>query len=105
MVHRDLKPDNILVAPDGYLCLADFGYAKKEEERTDWMMLGTAFYMAPEILEQGAYTGKAIDWWAAGCILFQMLAGKPVSLLCRPIRRFPINDICFFGSHSIARPK
>ncbi|RDB21530.1 cAMP-dependent protein kinase catalytic subunit PRKX [Hypsizygus marmoreus] len=79
VLHRDLKPENILVGADGYLCLADFGVAHKlyNTEMSDWIMIGTPAYMAPELadgLAKRAY--KAVDWWSAGIILFEMTTRK-----------------------------
>ncbi|KAH7929678.1 kinase-like protein [Leucogyrophana mollusca] len=79
IVHRDFKPGNILVKPDGYLAIADFGYARHElnSQRSDtWMMIGTAVYMAPELLERQQMTGASIDWWAAGVILYEMVTKR-----------------------------
>lgn len=87
IVHRDLKPDNILMGPDGYLSLADFGSAALELEETDWMLVGTPAYIAPECIspqgQTGSY-GKSVDWWASGCILHEMLTGKMVSFFIFP---------------------
>jgi serine/threonine protein kinase len=81
IIHRDIKPENILLGPDGYLCLADFGSAAREETEDDWLMVGTPTYMAPEsFTPQGQserlYSG--IDWWSAGCVLYEMITRKMV---------------------------
>lgn len=85
IVHRDLKPENILVGADGYLCITDFGTAAKEFEENDWLLIGTPTYMAPEIFsaaEQSTRTFGAVDWWSAGCVLYEMTTRKMVSNCC-----------------------
>lgn len=73
IVYRDLKPENLLIKPNGYLKLTDFGLAKVIQNRT-LTFCGTAEYMAPEIIKNQPY-GCAVDWWSFGVIIFEMLAG------------------------------
>lgn len=77
IVHRDLKPENILLDQDGHICLTDFGFAKEAltDGRTS-TFLGTAEYMAPEIISGQEY-GKAVDFWALGILMFDLLTGEP----------------------------
>jgi serine/threonine protein kinase len=79
VVHRDLKPDNILVAPDGYLCLADFGSAARDWDKAEFTLVGTPAYMAPELIKPGDFHAPSIDWWASGCILYEMVCKQLVS--------------------------
>ena len=80
VIHRDVKPENILLQ-DGHVLVADFGIARGEE-RTDerltgtGMSLGTAAYMAPEQAAGEKVDGRA-DIYALGCTLYEMLAGNP----------------------------
>ncbi|KAJ7749521.1 kinase-like domain-containing protein [Mycena maculata] len=86
VVNRDIKPANILVGADGYLCLCDFGPAL-DIPATDepivvgnWLGDGTAAYQAPEgvtLDNQPADVryGPALDWWSAGVILYEMATG------------------------------
>ncbi|KAJ7633017.1 kinase-like domain-containing protein [Roridomyces roridus] len=87
IIHRDLKPGNILVGPDGYLQLCDFGTAEftpapgDGTTAEDWINQGTAPYQSPECFglkrqPSNMRLGAAIDWWAAGVTLFEMLTGK-----------------------------
>lgn len=59
IIYRDLKPENILISSDGYLKLADFGFAKSVENRT-YTLCGTPEYTAPEIILHKGH-GKSVD--------------------------------------------
>lgn len=75
IIYRDLKPENILMDEDGYLCLADFGLAKKLNvgEATN-TFCGTPDYLAPEIVREKDYSFP-VDWWALGILTYEMTVG------------------------------
>ncbi|KAI8865535.1 camp-dependent protein kinase catalytic subunit PRKX-like protein, partial [Ramicandelaber brevisporus] len=75
IIYRDLKPENILIGVDGHIKLADFGFAKRVVDRT-YTLCGTSAYLAPEIITGGGHT-KAVDWWAMGILVYEMLVGAP----------------------------
>lgn len=82
VIHRDLKPENVLLDDDMRVKLTDFGSAKivnAHEEEADGRkrsFVGTAEYVSPEVL-RNEHAGTPSDLWAFGCILFQMIAGRP----------------------------
>ena len=70
IIHRDIKPANIIVDVNGYIKLADFGFAKviHKEERS---YCGTHNYMAPEIIAQTPHDFSA-DWYSLGAVLYEV---------------------------------
>ena len=93
IVHRDLKPANIKLRPDGTVKVLDFGLAKSllpagaDEDPAHsptitvatraGVILGTAAYMSPE-QARGRATDKRADLWAFGCIVYELITGRPV---------------------------
>lgn len=76
VIHRDIKGANILTTKDGMVKLADFGVATKQQGLSDGSVVGTPYWMAPEVIElSGAST--ASDIWSLGCTVIELLDGKP----------------------------
>jgi serine/threonine-protein kinase len=78
IIHRDVKPANLLLAPDGTLKITDFGIAKSAGNETTALgvLLGTASYVSPEQV-RGESATPASDWYSFGCVLHELLAGTP----------------------------
>lgn len=77
IVHRDIKPDNVLFTNDGILKLTDFGlsyYSKNDDDANMKTFCGTPFYVAPEIIKKLPYDNKC-DVWSLGVLLYQILSG------------------------------
>ncbi len=78
LLHRDVKPANVMVSRDGEVKLMDFGIAKGEDDLSltrAGMLIGSPSYMAPEVLA-GAEAGPPSDVWALGVTLYELLAGE-----------------------------
>ncbi|VXB14897.1 Stk1 family PASTA domain-containing Ser/Thr kinase [Nocardioides sp. AX2bis] len=82
LVHRDVKPENVLIAEDGTVKVADFGLARAvgadtRHTATQGVLIGTVSYLAPELVVEGRGDARA-DVYAAGVVLYEMLTGaKP----------------------------
>ncbi|WP_326607576.1 serine/threonine protein kinase [Streptomyces sp. NBC_01799] len=81
VVHRDVKPGNLLLAPDGTVKVGDFGIAHFTDESTAGLTLkgqiiGTSAYLAPE-RAVGQPAGPPADMYALGCVLYELLLGHP----------------------------
>ena len=94
VIHRDLKPGNIKLAPDGRVKVLDFGLAKAADDQAASQdsavtqvgsIIGTPAYMSPQQM-RGKSTDRRTDIWSFGCVLYEMLTGK------RPFEGKTISD-------------
>jgi len=83
IVHRDVKPENVMIRRDSLVKLLDFGIAKTPRAMAgqtslteQGTILGTVAYMSPEQI-RGETVGKTTDLWALGCVLYETLCGRP----------------------------
>ncbi|XP_068051656.1 serine/threonine-protein kinase 36 isoform X1 [Anomalospiza imberbis] len=109
ILHRDMKPQNILLGKDGVVKLCDFGFARAMSIHT--MVLtsikGTPLYMSPELVEERPYDHTA-DLWSVGCILYELFVGTPpfytnsifqlVSLIIKDPVKWPVTMSPVFKS-------
>lgn len=81
VLHRDIKGSNLLIDNDGILKIADFGLASFFNPQNKQPMTSrvvTLWYRPPELLLGATFYGVSVDLWSAGCILAELLAGKPI---------------------------
>ena len=78
IIHRDMKPQNILIAANGTVKLCDFGFARAMSTATLVLtsIKGTPLYMAPELVQEQPYT-HSVDLWSLGVILYELFVGQP----------------------------
>jgi serine/threonine-protein kinase len=79
VLHRDVKPSNVLLDEHGEAAVADFGLARGDDSTQltrDGQLVGTAHYLAPELIE-GRPASPATDIYAFACLLFECLTGAP----------------------------
>jgi beta-lactam-binding protein with PASTA domain/tRNA A-37 threonylcarbamoyl transferase component Bud32 len=81
LVHRDVKPENVLIAPDGRVKVADFGLARAvatsdQNATTAGLLIGTVAYLAPEQVQFGVADARS-DVYAAGVLGYELLTGRP----------------------------
>ncbi len=82
ILHRDLKPQNILISSDNKVKIADFGLARQYHFNLEKLNMtknqATLWYRAPELLLGEQNYGTGIDMWSLGCILAELVIRKPV---------------------------
>ena len=80
LVHRDIKPGNIMITPEGKVKVTDFGIVSLQNEESDitktGSILGTASYISPE-QAQGKPVSKESDLYSLGTVLYELIAGRP----------------------------
>ena len=78
VLHRDLKPGNLLLTADGVVKLADFGLARAfgSPDRKFTGQVVTRWYRAPELLFGAKFYGSPVDLWSVGCILMELYTGS-----------------------------
>jgi len=75
VAYRDMKPENLLIDAQGYIKIADFGFAKPVGSERTFTLCGTEDYMAPEIVSAQGH-GLAVDWWTLGVLIYELLTGR-----------------------------